>query len=54
MISMNYENVYRYLCFCCADAMDCGCGIAALHGLCVGRYGLGGVPRPVDTALKPV
>ena len=24
LISMNYENVYRYLCFCCADAVDCG------------------------------
>ena len=21
---MNYENIYRYLCFCCADAVDCG------------------------------
>ena len=21
---MNYENVYGYLCFCCADAVDCG------------------------------
>ena len=26
MISMNYENIYRYLCFCCADAVDCGAG----------------------------
>ena len=24
LISMNYENVYGYLCFCCADAVDCG------------------------------
>ena len=24
MISMNYENVCGYLCFCCADAVDCG------------------------------
>ena len=24
MISMNYENVCEYLCFCCADAVDCG------------------------------
>ena len=21
---MNYENVCGYLCFCCADAVDCG------------------------------
>ena len=26
LISMNYENVYGYLCFCCADAVDCGVG----------------------------
>ena len=24
VISMNYENVCGYLCFCCADAVDCG------------------------------
>ena len=24
LISMNYENVCGYLCFCCADAVDCG------------------------------
>ena len=24
LISMNCENVCRYLCFCCADAVDCG------------------------------
>ena len=24
LIGMNYENVYGYLCFCCADAVDCG------------------------------
>ena len=26
MISMNYENVCRYLCFCCVDAVDYGVG----------------------------
>ena len=25
-ISMNYENSCGYLCFCCADAVDCGVG----------------------------
>ena len=24
LISMNCENVCGYLCFCCADAVDCG------------------------------
>ena len=24
LISMNYENVCGYLCFCCADVVDCG------------------------------
>ena len=36
LISMNYENVYRYLCFCRADAVDCW----------------GEVPRPVDSRLR--
>ena len=27
VISMNCENVYRYLCFCCVDAVDCGAAL---------------------------
>ena len=34
VISMNCENVYRYLCFCCADAVDCGA-----EGLNMDEYG---------------
>ena len=37
MISMNYENVYRYLCFCCVDAVDC----RELTWMSMDRYGLG-------------
>ena len=40
LISMNYENVYGYLCFCCADAVDCGA-----EGLNMDEYGLGGLFR---------
>ena len=70
LISMNYENVYGYLCFCCADAVDCGgWGVLDLftltfdsspikgEGELVGCVGLvSPVPpcRHVDTALKPV
>ena len=46
MISMNYENVYRYLCFCCTDAVDCGAGGMS----CVGGCGLGWVA----SALPPL
>ena len=74
MISMNYENVYRYLCFCCTDAVDCGGWVVLdlftltpVSGTGTGfdplpsrERGNNGVwfglvlPRPVDTALKPV
>ena len=41
-ISMNYENVYGYLCFCCADAVDCGAGtVSCMREVGVDRYGLG-------------
>ena len=30
LISMNYENACGYLCFCCADAVDCGVGVLDL------------------------
>ena len=47
MISMNYENVCGYLCFCCADAVDCGGGGDELRGwLWIG------VRRPVDSRLR--
>ena len=39
-ISMNYENSYVYLCFCCADAVDCGVGWMICMGELYG-YGLG-------------
>ena len=39
LISMNYENVCGYLCFCCADAVDCGVG--DLTWMSMDRYGLG-------------
>ena len=32
MISMNCENVCRYLCFCCADAVDCGVALPRCMG----------------------
>ena len=42
VISMNYENVYGYLCFCCADAVDCEGGRDELRGW----LGWGGLPPP--------
>ena len=47
LISMNYENVYRYLCFCCADAVDCGAASPRYMG------GLDGVGW-VASALPPL
>ena len=42
LISMNYENVCGYLCFCCADAVDCGAE-EELTWMFMDRYGLGGL-----------
>ena len=47
MISMNYENSCVYLCFCCADAVDCGAGRVS----CMVMSWVG-VPRPVDSRLR--
>ena len=47
LISMNYENVCGYLCFCCADAVDCGAGGMSCMG------GLDGVGW-VAAALPPL
>ena len=63
LISMNCENVCGYLCFCCADAVDCGAEEELTWMFMdwwfvldegTGWCGLGCVPGPVDTALKPV
>ena len=43
LISMNYENIYGYLCFCCADAVDCG----AAPPRCMGGLDGVGCLRPV-------
>ena len=51
MISMNYENICGYLCFCCADAVDCGAAsphcMGGLDGwlgwVGMDRHGLGGL-----------
>ena len=69
MISMNYENVYRYLCFCCADAVDCGAAlpryIVFTLTLVLSRQGRGGIgrlfwacccpahPAPLDCGSSP-
>ena len=39
LISMNCENVCGYLCFCCADAVDCGVE-GKLTWMNMDRYGL--------------
>ena len=39
LISMNYENICGYLCFCCMDAVDCGA--EGLTWMSMDRYGLG-------------
>ena len=46
LISMNYENVCGYLCFCYADAVDCReltWMSMDRYGLRVDRYGLRGI-----------
>ena len=65
LISMNYENVCGYLCFCCADAVDCGGDVPRpVDSRAGGNDGLkdyedfqdwnDAVHRSMDTALKPV
>ena len=57
LISMNYENSYEYLCFCCVDAVDCCCQNQDLQDWDDAGASLGVLPcittAPLDCGSSP-